>query len=248
MSRQMPTYLNENGCPHYRRSCLVICNRCNRTYPCHICHNNMESHHLNRLDITRVLCLHCGSIQGKTAMCMMCKHSLSEYFCEVCCIWACRANIFHCKKCGLCRHGSPELFEHCDRCEACIEKTDVCHNHVSGGMKNNCPICAESMFDSNKQTVLLRCGHSLHEECYFENIKSSIHCPLCFRLVGDDKEIRNQIKVMMAENVYEISVEGGAESQISCFECGSICTTAQPSLFNACERCGSYNTKIKNDT
>lgn len=235
------------GCIHYKRNCLVLCNKCNRSYPCRICHDKIEAHSLIRFEITRMMCLFCGSTQKKSNKCVGCKHLMAEYFCIHCSLWTESRNIFHCKKCGICRSGDIGSFEHCDKCEACIEIGTSIHKHASGGMKNNCPICAEYMLDSTKQAVLLRCGHTMHQECYKANLINSIHCPLCFKLVGDDKEIRRMIRMMAESNKHEkpqIDILGG---YVSCFECGGNEYTTNYSLFNECEKCGSYNTKMRNN-
>lgn len=243
----MPLSVNKLGCTHYQRKCLIICNKCSRAYPCHACHDNIEDHHLSRFEVTKIVCILCGSTQSKANVCIKCGCAFANYFCEPCSIWSDGCNIFHCSKCSLCRVGTPEMLEHCEKCESCIERGTRPHNHVSGGARNNCPICAEHMFDTPKQVVLLRCGHSLHEECYAENIKSSIHCPICFKLVGDDTAMRSQIKAMVEGNRSEGPPQDGKGFYVSCFECGDVGFAKMPCLLNACFGCGSYNTKIKND-
>lgn len=192
-----------------------------------------------------MMCVLCGTTQPKSQYCMKCSSNISNYFCAFCGLWSDNVNIFHCKKCSSCKVGKSEDYEHCDKCEACIEKSRKNHNHVSGGIKNNCPICAEYMFNSNKQAILLRCGHALHEECYFANIENSIHCPICFKLVGDDSDIREMINIIIKENKGERIKAKDQKCEVSCFECGNSELADVFELFNECACCGSFNTKLK---
>lgn len=236
--------LCDEGCEHLGCNCLIVCNICNKTYPCKGCHDRIENHMVRSKDISRMLCRQCGLIQTKSNECIKCHIKISKYFCKKCTVWSDKDDIFHCVKCDSCKMGSTDCFVHCDKCGVCIEKKAT-HNHMFGTLKNNCPICAESMIDQKRQVILMRCGHIIHEECYKATLENSVHCPICFKFIGDDEEIRNQIRYILTQTSTEQSREGQMNGNISCFECGTINYKERYGLFNACEGCGSYNTKIK---
>ncbi|XP_047336146.1 E3 ubiquitin-protein ligase MIEL1-like [Impatiens glandulifera] len=53
-------------------------------------------------------------------------------------------------------------------------------------MRHHCPICYEYLFDSLKDTTVMRCGHTMHCECYDEMIKHEKYCcPICSKSVID---------------------------------------------------------------
>ncbi|KCZ79792.1 hypothetical protein H312_02819 [Anncaliia algerae PRA339] len=236
---------NKFGCQHYKRNCLVVCNTCTRTYPCVQCHDKNESHKLIGKNITDILCLVCGVTQKKSNKCINCNSLIAEYYCDICSFWSENLDAFHCDSCGVCRKGNRNDFIHCDKCSVCIENRE--HKHISSGVKNNCPICAEYLLYSNRTVILLRCGHSLHKECHDTNLTNSIHCPICFKLVGDDKKIRDKIEMMINANINENHKLEIQFCQIKCFECGEVCSKKIFMLFNQCNNCGSYNTKLMND-
>lgn len=39
------------------------------------------------------------------------------------------------------------------------------------------------MFTSPQTVVFMRCGHSIHQRCYYEHMNSSYRCPICSRSV-----------------------------------------------------------------
>lgn len=242
----MPTISqNRFGCSHYKRNCLLVCNTCSRTYPCTHCHDKTETHKLIGRNVTDMICLVCGVTQKKSNKCINCMTVMGDYFCDPCSFWSYDIKVFHCNSCGVCRLGDINEFMHCEKCSICIERKD--HKHVSSGVKNNCPICAEYLLYSSKEVILLRCGHYIHKECHDSNLTSSIHCPICFKLVGDDSTIRSKIEMMINANKqenYRIELQA---CQIKCFECGEICEKDVFMLFNQCNNCKSFNTKLLND-
>jgi len=55
----------------------------------------------------------------------------------------------------------------------CIERSTDC----------DCPICGEYMFTSPQTVVFMRCGHSIHKNCYKEHAQNSYKCPICSRSI-----------------------------------------------------------------
>ncbi|KAE9591404.1 putative aminoacyltransferase, E1 ubiquitin-activating enzyme [Lupinus albus] len=53
-------------------------------------------------------------------------------------------------------------------------------------MRHHCPICYEYLFDSMKDTSVMKCGHTMHLECYCEMInRDKFCCPICSKSVID---------------------------------------------------------------
>lgn len=64
----------------------------------------------------------------------------------------------------------------------CIERSTDC----------DCPICGEYMFTSPETVVFMQCGHSIHQNCYYEYMKTSYRCPICSRsIVNMETQFRN---------------------------------------------------------
>lgn len=39
------------------------------------------------------------------------------------------------------------------------------------------------MFTSPQTVVFMRCGHSIHQRCYYEHMNTSYRCPICSRSI-----------------------------------------------------------------
>lgn len=52
---------------------------------------------------------------------------------------------------------------------------------MSEKMKSNCPICYGYLFDSIIPVITLKCGHTIHEDCFNEYIKTNYICPICHK-------------------------------------------------------------------
>eukprot|EP01057_Protomagalhaensia_wolfi_P000930 Protomagalhaensia_wolfi_Nauph_80__929@NODE_1536_length_1482_cov_116_338184_g1192_i0_p1_GENE_NODE_1536_length_1482_cov_116_338184_g1192_i0NODE_1536_length_1482_cov_116_338184_g1192_i0_p1_ORF_typecomplete_len305_score3_42zfCHY/PF05495_12/9_5e18zfCHY/PF05495_12/1_8e04zfC3HC4/PF00097_25/4_7e03zfC3HC4/PF00097_25/1_8e04zfC3HC4/PF00097_25/8_9e08zfRING_UBOX/PF13445_6/6_6e03zfRING_UBOX/PF13445_6/1_7e04zfRING_UBOX/PF13445_6/1_8e04zfRING_UBOX/PF13445_6/9_2e08zfC3HC4_2/PF13923_6/1_4e04zfC3HC4_2/PF13923_6/1_ len=195
------------GCKHYSRRCRLVCSLCNIPFPCRFCHDDVfnvlpagsesdlvpfegkqvPAHKIDRHSVREVICCDCDHRQPVAASCAQCTVTFGQYFCRHCCFFDddISKKIWHCDKCGLCRVGGQENYFHCDQCDGCYPLTiQNRHKCLSGAMRGDCPICLEPMFDSRKSvTVLERCGHTLHVECFQEHRKSNYDtwnkCPLC---------------------------------------------------------------------
>ncbi|TXG71784.1 hypothetical protein EZV62_000363 [Acer yangbiense] len=92
---------------------------------------------------------------------------------------------FHCDDCGICRVGGREKFYHCEKCGSCYS-ISLRDNHlcVENSMRHHCPICYEYLFDSLKDTTVMKCGHTMHYECYHEMIEHD-NCRICSKSIID---------------------------------------------------------------
>ncbi|CAJ0940846.1 unnamed protein product [Ranitomeya imitator] len=57
------------GCEHYTRGCELRAPCCGKFYTCRLCHDNKETHKMDRFKVTQVQCLKCKCIQ-KRIICM----------------------------------------------------------------------------------------------------------------------------------------------------------------------------------
>ncbi len=113
------------GCKHYKRNVKMQCYDCTRWYTCRLCHDESESHILNRKATRNMLCMICSCAQKAGEFCVGCGERTAWHYCDVCKLWDNDANhnIYHCVDCGICRKGRGlgKDFFHC-RVSTC-----VCH-------------------------------------------------------------------------------------------------------------------------
>lgn len=241
------------NCKHYRRNCKIVAPCCDKVFLCRLCHNDEESHEIERKKVSQVICKACpsGDRQPASPNCVFCGIQFADYFCDVCKLWdedGAKKNIYHCEGCGICRIGPKDKFFHCDKCCACYPLS-LRGNHVciSGGMQNNCPICLEDMFSSRRPVVILRCGHNVHAHCQRVmnqmEIMQSIRCPTCCKTVADDpSEIWKEIESYIEQHPMPEEISGMRVS-ILCNDCNAKSTDIPLNLIAMkCDSCGSYNT------
>jgi RING finger/CHY zinc finger protein 1 len=133
-----------------------------------------------------------------------------------------RENFFHCQKCGSC-YSTTLREKHC-----CIENS----------MKNNCPICYEYLFDSLRETSVLRCGHTMHLQCFHEMLKhDKFSCPICSTSIFDmDKFLRALDAEMEASYCYM------GKGWIVCYDCRDTTQVFSGVAGHKCCHCQSHNT------
>ncbi|KAL0459620.1 UNVERIFIED_CONTAM: E3 ubiquitin-protein ligase MIEL1 [Sesamum latifolium] len=183
------------GCEHYRRRCKIRAPCCSQIFTCRHCHNEAtsalsnpkERHEIVRHDVKQVVCAVCDTEQQVSNLCSNCGVKFGEYFCDICKFYDddITKEQFHCNDCGICRVGGRENFFHCPKCGSCYS-IGLRDNHlcVEDSMKSHCPICYEFLFDSTKQTTILKCGHTMHVECYEEMFsQNQYRCPICSKSV-----------------------------------------------------------------
>ncbi|KAK6141323.1 hypothetical protein DH2020_024921 [Rehmannia glutinosa] len=242
------------GCEHYRRRCKIRAPCCDQIFSCRHCHNEAtstlsnpkERHELVRHDVKQVVCAVCDTEQQVAELCSNCGIKFGEYFCDICKFYDddITKEQFHCNDCGICRVGGRENFFHCPKCGSCYS-VGLRNNHlcVEDSMKSHCPICYEFLFDSTKQTTILKCGHTMHVECYEEMfIQNQYRCPICSKSVLNmtrtwerlDQEI--EATAMPEEYRYEV--------QILCNDCNDTSKAFFHIFGHKCRHCNSYNTRV----
>lgn len=231
-------------CIHYQNNCIFFAKCCNKFFDCKRCHDENNSHEFM---CDEIKCDKCKYLQQISQICKQCSISFSEYFCDKCKLLDSTPNklIFHCDKCKICRIGKREDYIHCDRCNCCLH-ISYFDNHkcIDNRLKHNCAICMEYLDTSLGRILILRCGHSLHEECLTNSIYAGNYkCPLCYKsivLMNKFNEIMDSEIALtpMPDDYKDKSVN------IFCNECEKKSQTSFHILGLKCKNkeCGSYNT------
>ncbi|KAK4425801.1 E3 ubiquitin-protein ligase MIEL1 [Sesamum alatum] len=242
------------GCKHYRRRCRIRAPCCNEVYDCRHCHNEAVStlrniydrHELVRYDVKQVICSVCDTEQPVARACTNCGVNMGEYFCDICKFYDddIDKGQFHCDDCGICRIGGRENFFHCKKCGSCYS-VSLRDNHlcVENSMRHHCPICYEYLFDSLKDTTVMKCGHTMHCECYHELIKREKYCcPICSRSIMDMsrtwKRIDEEIEATVMPDEYRYK-----KVWILCNDCNDTTEVYFHIIGQKCGHCESYNTR-----
>ncbi|OIT30965.1 PREDICTED: E3 ubiquitin-protein ligase MIEL1-like [Nicotiana attenuata] len=243
------------GCKHYRRRCKIRAPCCNEVFDCRHCHNEATSmlciifdrHELVRQDVTQVICSVCDTEQPVARLCTNCGVNMGEYFCEVCKFYDddIDKGQFHCDDCGICRVGGRENFFHCKKCGSCYS-VSLRNNHscVENSMRHHCPICYEFLFDSLKDTSVMKCGHTMHAECYHEMIKRDKYCcPICSRSIIDMSKAWKRMDEEIEETIMPEDLRY-KKVWILCNDCNDTTEVFFHIIGQKCRHCQSYNTRM----
>lgn len=179
----------DTECTHYpmkkcSRFTFSCCN--NIIDPCHRCH---IARSCTAPVISTITCNLCDHVQPPSNKCVECSIEFSRNFCNRCNIWS-NHNIKHCDDCGLCRvipAEDAELF-HCHTCNSCFPAETRDHHRCArvDFRELNCPLCLESIHDSQKETTITACGHVLHTDCLYDSVQSdNYRCPTCRKSLFD---------------------------------------------------------------
>jgi len=113
----------------------------------------------------------------------------------------------------------------------CIERASDC----------DCPICGEYMFTSPRPVVFMLCGHSIHQECYYEHMKSSYKCPICSKsTVNMETQFRNLDRAIDSQPMPPQFRD--TKAMVSCNDCYAKSAVKYHWLGLKCAICDSYNT------
>jgi RING finger/CHY zinc finger protein 1 len=253
------------SCPHYNRNCSFITPCCNKIYGCRHCHNEIEgnlienvedivknktkSHILDRTSIKEVVCILCGTRQNISNLCINCNTIFGKYHCSKCNFYDnnIERNYYHCDDCGICRVGGKDNFFHCNDCGCCLSiKIKDEHKCKKELLKQECPVCLENLFISTKSSIILKCSHTMHVDCYESYIKSgSLNCPLCRKsiIIKEFEQIYNErLDAEIEATPIPIEITGN-KIKISCNDCESITELYFHPFGLKCSNCGCYNTK-----
>lgn len=154
-------------CTHYVRCCDVYCEKCEKYFPCHICHDlQVESHDFERESLNKIKCRKCLTEQEVKSQCIKCLIQFGKHSCLKCAIF------------------SDQITFHCDTCKLCYTTTNN-HNCKPKRIIEECSICLRRLL-SQKKIVTLECKHDFHPSCLWNWVeKDSITCPLCRAPIGN---------------------------------------------------------------
>ncbi|XP_008667064.3 putative RING zinc finger domain superfamily protein isoform X10 [Zea mays] len=112
------------------------------------------------------------------------------------------------------------------------------HCCIENSMKNNCPICYEYLFDSLRETSVLRCGHTMHLQCFHEMLKhDKFSCPICATPIFDmDKFFKALDAEMEASYLYT------GKGWVVCNDCRDTTQVFSGMAGHKCCHCQSHNT------
>ena len=238
--------MNEvKGCEHYIRNCKFISPCCEKIYACRFCHNDNESHEINRFEVKEIICSKCDCRQSVRNKCMDCGIQFAKYFCAICNFFDDRIerNYYHCDQCGICRVANNEKYKHCNVCNTCIVDNDkvdhICRENI---FHNKCPICLENLFYSVKQSCILNCGHPIHMDCLMSCVKNNkITCSLCRKIIYSGDRLTKYIEFIDAQ----IDLHPFQEElfyDIECNDCSHKGQAKYHPFGMKCNSCGGYNT------
>eukprot|EP00475_Leptophrys_vorax_P026829 TRINITY_DN38127_c0_g1_i1.p1 TRINITY_DN38127_c0_g1~~TRINITY_DN38127_c0_g1_i1.p1 ORF type:complete len:282 (+),score=-16.71 TRINITY_DN38127_c0_g1_i1:196-1041(+) len=246
----------EYGCAHYRRRCKIRAPCCGEVFGCRHCHNDAkrdgegkDRHEIERHGIEQVICSLCGTEQEVQQVCSHCGVCMGQYFCRKCNFYdddVSKAH-FHCDDCGICRVGGSDNFFHCATCGCCYTKSlQAGHRCVENSMRHNCPVCFEFLFDSLRETSVLKdCGHTIHTDCLKDlREHNRFACPICCRSMFDMSRVWAQLDLEVAATPMP-DVYRDQMSSILCNDCGESGSVPFHVLGHKCPspECGSYNTR-----
>lgn len=143
-------------CTHYEKKCNRFTFDCCQTEDaCHRCHGEFRECTTKPPKISSIVCMDCDLRQPPAASCTQCSVKFSESYCAACKIWTDKL-ITHCVKCGFCRIGKVGSLIHCDRCNLCWN-TLAFDGHTCNKIATDeqCPVCFESVHNSQKSTITL---------------------------------------------------------------------------------------------
>ena len=236
------------GCSHYQTNCKIECPTCFKWYTCRFCHDSQTlDHKLIRNEVKHILCMYCHTPQiPESNYCINCEQELANYFCSKCILYDNdqTKDIYHCDKCGICRLGLglEKDYFHCDTCNTCLS-IDLKGHHkcLSDVTHSNCCICNEDLFSLIHKVVFMKCGHSIHEQCYSKFTKFSSKCPICKKTITN---VESQYRILDVEIAQSPLPEpyNNWRCIISCNDCGGKSNTMYHVLGLKCKYCKSYNT------
>ncbi|KAI5928272.1 hypothetical protein F4810DRAFT_647702 [Camillea tinctor] len=234
------------GCEHYRRNVKLQCSTCHRWYTCRFCHDKVEDHNLVRQETKNMLCMFCGTAQRAGETCVACGESAARYYCGICKLWNDDPDkpCYHCNDCGICRigRGIGKDFFHCQKCCACIAiSMELDHKCIERATDCDCPICGDYMFTSPKAVCFMKCGHSIHRQCFQEHMKTSYKCPICNKsLTNMESQFRNLDLAIQSQPMPPEFRD--TRAVVLCNDCSAKSSTMYHWLGLKCSVCLSYNT------
>ncbi|XP_052256295.1 RING finger and CHY zinc finger domain-containing protein 1-like [Dreissena polymorpha] len=232
------------GCEHYARKCVFVAPCCKKFYKCRVCHDENETHVIDRKAVEHIKCSMCDLVQNVQNICEGCNVVFGKYFCEKCRLYDDEdKGQFHCDGCGLCRIGGRSNFFHCEKCGICLSNSlKGKHKCIEESSRRNCAVCLEDLHSSRSDAHIPPCGHLIHRACMEQCIQTgNYYCPTCAESLFDmkqawkilDQEVAN---TPMPDEYKDYHVT------ILCRDCHQENKVLFHVIGLKCPKCGSYNT------
>ncbi|CAL6080956.1 CHY_zinc finger domain-containing protein [Hexamita inflata] len=241
------------GCEHYICGCLQQCPECLNFYGCRQCHNDSESHLMNRKQVQNLKCRFCDAVVPYSESCANCKQKFCEVSCKICkfmCfIDANEKPFYHCDKCGTCNVGLENSYTHCEDCNACWW-TDQLDSHVCcKNRAEKCCVCLGNIKDSIYQIHDMRCGHTMHYNCWSQLLdQNNYFCPVCKKYSLDDNQIEQMTQYFL--NYVKDKTRSNIPVRVHCNECQFAFDFFKQDIY-FCHKCKKFNTEelqVEGDT
>lgn len=230
------------GCEHYVRRCRLVAPCCDKEHACRHCHNDAETHAMNRHEVKEVVCNECNNRQPVSASCNACGIQFAAYFCAACNFFDDRIerNYYHCDKCGICRVKGNNDFMHCDNCGTCVSSAN--HRCKTEQFHTDCPICLENLFHSIKPAHVPACGHPIHVHCMMNCFQQNrMSCPLCRKTMLPPESVE-QHNAEMDALIDQYPIQEDMTFDVNCNDCGFKGPIRFHPYGMKCGGCGGYNT------
>jgi len=234
------------GCSHYKRNCRLVAPCCSKVYPCRVCHDEEESHSLDRKLVQELECSKCNARSPIRSDCGECGLTFGDaYFCLICRLFDhVDKGQFHCEECGICRVGGQSNYQHCVTCGLCMP-TSRSHKCIEKSSSNNCPICFEGIHSSRTEATIPPCGHLIHTPCYKKMLKKGLYsCPSCGKALLDMSTAWRQIDREVASTPMPAAYQE-LYRKVLCKDCSRTSDALFHVVGMKCVECGSYNTSVE---
>lgn len=239
----------QDRCKHYNTNCKIISPCCNKQYSCRLCHNESETHEIDRYSITNVICNFCKILQPISNKCINCSLDFASYFCKKCNFLdfpPINKHYYHCDDCNICRVGIKDNYYHCSGCNCCLsislKNKHICKQNL---LHDDCCICLDNLFYSTRISIKLPCGHFIHSHCLNSYINTNKYtCPLCRKTILSGATLQNHIyntDQLIANNPLPDNLRHFIN--IKCNDCEKITENTSFHPYGLkCYYCGGYNT------
>jgi hypothetical protein len=72
------------------------------------------------------------------------------------------------------------------------------HQCKADRLNEDCAVCMEKLFTSRDASIFMRCGHSMHNACHRQYLRTNINCPMCRKSLVDPRMYEAQMDAMVA--------------------------------------------------
>lgn len=243
------------GCEHYQRKIEIYATCCQKWFSCHICHNEVSDHPIDRHLIQNIKCLLCQTEQKSNLYCINSKCELNNeqhkpfchYACTICGLYSNDTDkqIYHCHGCGICRVGPADQYNHCDVCNLCYPISKNNHKCFQNRLDLKCAVCQDNLFDIRSTVSIFdKCNHAMCSPCYSEYVKNSYKCPICRKSIYDLSIKWSEIDMVLLCNELP-EPYNSMKSNILCADCDLKSIDVKFDFeYHKCQHCGSYNTNL----